>query len=83
MGIRKPVGSHALRQSFEIHLLIRGTDKRTIQDLLGHKDLITTMVYTHVANLAALQPPLDVFVSVVNALSLYNPGIKHTMLVKS
>lgn len=83
VGIHKPVGPHAQRQSFTIQLLVGGTDIRTIQDLLGYKYLITTMFYTHVANLAAVQSSLDVFVSVLNAPSSYNPGIKHTMIVES
>jgi site-specific recombinase XerD len=48
-----------MRYSFATHLLEGGTDIRTIQDLLGHKDLKMTIVYTYVANLAAIQSPLD------------------------
>jgi site-specific recombinase XerD len=51
-GIHAPVGPHTLRHSFATHLLEGGTDIRTIQDLLGHKDLKTSMVYTPVANRA-------------------------------
>lgn len=60
-GIVKKVSAHTFRHSFATHLLQRGTDIRTIQSLLGHKDLETTMIYTHILELGGegVLSPLD------------------------
>jgi len=60
-GIHKNIGCHTMRHCFATHLLEMGTDIRTVQELMGHSDLKTTMIYTHVMKKPGIdiKSPLD------------------------